>query len=298
MLEYWYKEKRTLVDFRRGPLGPHFDGFATYLKSRGYSHPTATRILGRSCQFNSFLIERGIPSAKQISEPLIASFAEAYYAPARAAGPTHSPQAETRLSLKHLLAYLVEVKIVRPPQPKRSVTPYSWLIDPYLRYLRHEQELSEHTVRYRYQFLDSFLDSFGHKAERTRLKRLTAEMVERLIKEHFKNSTANPGSLSGVLRQFFHYCAERHYTQMDFGGLVPTVRRYRYASLPKGMEDSALEKMLKSLSRDTPFGARDYAIITVMMAYGIRGVSVAQMLLDDLDWQHSRIRIRAQKGGK
>jgi integrase len=34
------------------------------------------------------------------------------------------------------------------------------------------------------------------------------------------------------------------------------------------------------------------------MAYGIRGVSTAQLLLDDIDWQHSRIRIRAQKGGK
>lgn len=30
MLEYWYKEKRTPVDFRRGPLGAHFDGFGAY----------------------------------------------------------------------------------------------------------------------------------------------------------------------------------------------------------------------------------------------------------------------------
>ena len=69
MLEHWYKEKRTLIDFRRGPLGPHFDGFAAYLKSKGYSHSTATGILGRSCQFNSFLIERGIASAKYIWNP-------------------------------------------------------------------------------------------------------------------------------------------------------------------------------------------------------------------------------------
>jgi len=27
-LEYWFKERRTFIDFRRGPLGPHFDGFA------------------------------------------------------------------------------------------------------------------------------------------------------------------------------------------------------------------------------------------------------------------------------
>lgn len=39
MLEFWYKEKRSLVDFRRGPLGPHFDGFAAHLKARDYANP-------------------------------------------------------------------------------------------------------------------------------------------------------------------------------------------------------------------------------------------------------------------
>ena len=42
MLEYWYKERRTLVDFRRGPLGPYFDGFAARLKERGYTKHYAT----------------------------------------------------------------------------------------------------------------------------------------------------------------------------------------------------------------------------------------------------------------
>jgi len=30
MLEYWFKEKRTMVDFRRGPIGPYFDRFAAH----------------------------------------------------------------------------------------------------------------------------------------------------------------------------------------------------------------------------------------------------------------------------
>jgi integrase len=68
--------------------------------------------------------------------------------------------------------------------------------------------------------------------------------------------------------------------------------------LPKGLEDSALEKMLGAIPRGTEVGARDYAIIILLMAYGIRGVSAAQLLLEDLDWQHSRLRIRARKGGK
>ena len=45
MLEYWFKQRRTLVDFRRGPLGPIFDGLAARLKEKGYSLSTANGIL-------------------------------------------------------------------------------------------------------------------------------------------------------------------------------------------------------------------------------------------------------------
>ena len=298
MLEHWYKEKRTLVDFRRGPLGPHFDGFAADLKAKKYSYDFGKSVLGKCCQFNWFLMERGIVRAKAIREPLIDSFLQAYYAPPRTAGPKYSPQGDTRLALKHLFAYLAKANVWRPPKPELVTTPYTWLLNPYLHHLRLERELSKRALAYQHRVLDLFLGRLGHKASRERLKKLTAETVESFIKEYFKTVTADPGSLASALRRFFHYCAKRRYTQMDFAGLVPTVRRYRHASLPKGMEDSALERMLKAVKRDTPFGARDYAILMIMMAYGIRAVSVAQLLLEDINWHHSRIRIRAQKGGK
>jgi len=57
MLEFWYKEKRTLIDFRRGPLGPYFDGLAAELKAGGYSPSTAKVVLGKCCLFNYFLIQ-------------------------------------------------------------------------------------------------------------------------------------------------------------------------------------------------------------------------------------------------
>jgi site-specific recombinase XerD len=298
MLEYWYQEKRTLVDFRRGPLGDYFDGFAAYLKAKGYSHSSARGVLGKCCQFNAYLIERGISRSTELSESLVDSFLEVYHADIVATGSRYSPRADTRLALKHLFAYLIDIKAFTPPKPKRIVKPYTWLLDAYLRHLRVERELSEKTVTYHQLQLSSFLDALGQKAGRERLKILTAETVENFVQGHFRNSTANPGSLSGVLRPFFRYCASHRYTRADFAGLIPSVRSYRHASLPKGMEDASLEAMLKAIPRDTPIGARDYAIIILMMAYGIRGVSAAQLLLNDIDWHHSKIRIRAQKGGK
>ena len=68
MLEYWYKEKRTLVDFRRGPLGPYIDGFAARSERKGlFKYARGKEILGKSCLFNSFLIDEGIIDCKEIT---------------------------------------------------------------------------------------------------------------------------------------------------------------------------------------------------------------------------------------
>src|ERR1022692_1686505 len=76
----WYKEKRSILDFRRGPLGPHFDGFSDYLKERGYSVGYGKRILATCCQFNAFLIEKRISRCSKLSEAMAEPFLKAFVA--------------------------------------------------------------------------------------------------------------------------------------------------------------------------------------------------------------------------
>lgn len=298
MLELWYKEKRSLVDFRRGPLGPHFDGFAAHLKARGYSRSWGRGVLGKCCQFNAFLIERKIIACGQLTESLIEAFLDVYLINARTAGTYYSPRNVARGVLKLLFRYLVETKAVKSPKLARVKKPHDWLLNPYLQQLQAECGFSTVTLQRARAQVGSFLDALGRTAARHRFKTLRAEVVEGYLNRHLKDSPENLASLGSSLRRFFRYCAAQQYSRMDFSGLIPAVRRYRHASLPKGMEDSALERVLGSIAKNTPTGARDYAIMVLMMAYGLRGVSVAELLLDDMDWQRSQIRIRAQKGGK
>jgi integrase/recombinase XerD len=297
-LEYWFKERRTLNDFRHGPLGSHFDRFAAYLKAEGYSCSRATEILGKCCQLNAFLVDRGLTRCEELSESLIDSFLDVSLENVRTASSSYSPRDNARSCLKRLFLYLVETKALIPLKPKTVKKPYSWILDPYLRHLRSECELSEVTVQRACVQVGSFLEALRQRVRRNRFKALQAETVESCIKEYLKSSRENLTSLTGTLRRFFRYCASHKYTRTDFSGLVPSIRHYRHASLPKGMEDSALERVLNAIDKDSPAGARDYAIALLMMAYGIRGISAAELLLDDIDWQQSRIRIRAQKGGK
>ena len=283
MLEYWYKEKRTLVDFRRGPLGPHFDGFAADLVAKGYSRQSGTVVLAKCCQFNAFLIDQGIKTARELSESLIEPFLDVYLANTRTASATYSPRALARSVLKILFCYLIETGTVKPPKPPRVKKLYDWLLDPYLQYLHDECELTPVTIKRARMQVGSFLAALGRKVSRQRFKILGAEAVEGYLNRHLKDSPENRSVLSSSLRRFFHYCAVHQYAGMDFSGLIPPARNYRHASLPKGMEDSALERMLAAIDKNTPNGARDYALMVLMMAYGLRGVSVADLLLDDLD---------------
>lgn len=297
-LECYYVERRTLDDFRRGPLGPYFDGFAASLRENGYSHHHGTTILGTSCLFNVFLMSRGIASIAKVSEELIEPFLDVYLAGIRTTSPTYRPRVSATRPLKHLFAYLFAIKALVPIQPKRVVTAYSWILDSYIQHLRDAREVALVTLHRHAKHVTIFLEALGEDVQRSRFQKLPAEKVGAYITQYFKNSQDNISSLSSSLRLFLRYCALHRYIWADFSGLIPPIRRYRYAGLPRGVEDSALERALSLIQRDSPNGARDYAIMLVLMAYGVRAISAAQLCLDDIDWQQSKIRFRAQKGGK
>jgi hypothetical protein len=80
MLEHFYKEPRSLADFRRGLLGSHFDGFAAHLKTKGYSPSYTKQTLSKCCQLNYFLSDHRIKSCDQITESLLDSFLDLYLA--------------------------------------------------------------------------------------------------------------------------------------------------------------------------------------------------------------------------
>ncbi len=297
MLEYYYKERRTLVDFRRGPLGSHLDGFAAYLKKRGYSHSRAKGILGQCCLFNTFLIDRGITTCQAITPSLIEPFLDVYLAHVRGAS-SYCPRSNARCSLKHLFAYLVGAGALKPVVPKPAVTRYSWMLNPYLKYLREECQRTEGTVQRIYKQVCQFLEGLGDKVDRQRMKSLSAETIESYVKKHLDSSQDNLQSLACALRGFLRFCAHQGYTARDLSGMIPRIPSYRMATLPKGMEESALQRILNIIDQDTPVGTRDYAIMLLLMAYGIRGKQAADLQLEDICWPRSTIRIRAQKGGK
>jgi site-specific recombinase XerD len=299
MLEFWYRDRRTLLDFRRGPLGPYLDGFAAYLKQAGYSSAAGKAILARSCQFNDWLVRNGVATCSGISEAQLESFLDDRLADVRTTSTNYHPRSDVRCSLKRLQAYLVGEGILDRPKPKPE--PHSWyshVLGLFVKYLHDECELAEQTVGNIRRMVVAFLE--GSRKGKTGKPNdfLNPDALAQYVKVHIAQSPENLKSHATALRKFLRFCARDGHTTTDLSGLIPSVRSYRQASLPRGMEDSDLERVLATIPRDTPKGAKDYAIVLLMMGYGLRSVSVAALQLEDIRWRSSTIRIRAQKGGK
>jgi site-specific recombinase XerD len=200
--------------------------------------------------------------------------------------------------LKKLFLYLVEFEGLRLKKARPEKKGYSWMIDPYLRYLRDECQFCESTIHNSRRQLCAFLEGLGEKVSRKHMKTLHAEDLETYVKQHCNESQENLRRMVGSLRRFLRFCARRGYTGTDLSGVIPSIPSYRNTSLPKGMEDSELQRILKIIPKNTATGTRDYAVMIMMMAYGVRGKSVAELHLEDILWARSTVRIRAQKGGK
>ncbi|TFH13368.1 MAG: integrase, partial [Lentisphaerales bacterium] len=79
---------------------------------------------------------------------------------------------------------------------------------------------------------------------------------------------------------------------------VPTLRTYKLARVPRGIAEAQAHKVLESVDRTTDVGRRDFAILTLLYTYGVRGGQIRALCLDDIHWSQDRILFRATKGGK
>ena len=110
-----------------------------------------------------------------------------------------------------------------------------------------------------------------------------------------------PGSrqnMYSAARAFLRFAYEEQFMVNDLSALVPTVRRYRMSGLPKALPEACILALEESIDRSDPVGRRDAAIICLLSTYGVRGIQVRRLRLEDLDWQNERIHCPAAKGGR
>jgi site-specific recombinase XerD len=190
------------------------------------------------------------------------------------------------------LAYLREVGVVPPAVVVVSEGPWTGLLAGYRDYLVQERGLASLTVAGYERVARVFLEV----QQPGRLESLTAAEVSGfLARECPRRSVSGARELVAGLRPLLRYLHVTGLIETPLVWAVPGVADLRDRSLPRGVEPQVVARLLASCDRRRTVGRRDYAILLLLVRFGLRAGEVAAIQLDDLDWRAGEILVRGKR---
>ena len=167
----------------------------------------------------------------------------------------------------------------------------------FFEFLRRERGLRETTlVQYRHYL--QRLQDYLQKINRPLLPDLPPKVLTAFITESGRALDARSvQSLCSIMKVFFSYLYRVGLMTRDLGKAIESPRRYRLSSLPRSITWNEVEQVLQKVDRRSAVGKRDYAILLLLVTYGLRAREVGALTLDDIDWKRDRLDVRGRKAG-
>lgn len=104
-------------------------------------------------------------------------------------------------------------------------------------------------------------------------------------------------STVSILRSFLRYLCLQGLVQAALIEQIPKVRVYAGERLPATWTPEQVQALLATVDRASPLGKRDYAILLLATRLGLRAGDIRDLKIEQLDWEHIRIRITQAKTG-
>lgn len=144
-----------------------------------------------------------------------------------------------------------------------------------------------------------FLAALGARANPEGIRHLTVRDIDAYVQQRCVGlRRATIESCTGCLRSFLRYLYDSGRTALDLSSLVIGPRIYEYEHIPSARRPEEVEKVLEVTHRDrSPSGLRDYAILMLLSAYGLRAGEIVGLRLEDIDWRKQVLRVRHSKPG-
>ncbi|MGO9495800.1 MAG: tyrosine-type recombinase/integrase [Solirubrobacteraceae bacterium] len=269
-----------------GPLEPYVSGFVTELVERGYTPVSVAHQLRLMAHVSRWLASEGFGP-----DDLSSVRVEQFVAARRAAGYVNYV---TVRALAALLEYLRGVGVV-PPGGEPALSGVEELLGRYRAWLCSERGLAEVTVRNYADMVRPFVASRLNMAGELDLRSLSAADVLAFVLAQCPHR--RPGSaklLVTALRSLLGYLHVVGLIARPLAPVVPSVAGWRLAGLPRGLGAEQVTALLASCDRATAIGARDFAILKLLIRLGIRRGEVAALTLDDIDWRCGEIVVRGK----
>lgn len=299
MLERHFVRPQTLDRIRASWLGPAIEQYVMWLTERGHAARNLAHRVPLLLRFGTFAQARGATRYADLP-PHVGPFVEGWVTRPdhrRAPGPPRPRFArEIRGPIEQMLRLVVpgfvghtRQRVPREPLADRAPDFYA--------YLRDERGLRDETVAHYGHHLRQF-DAYLRDIGLEDLRALSPVVLSGFLTDRSRDlQRTGVRDRCGVLRVFLRYLHRQGLLARDLSGTVEAAPVYRLATIPRSITWDEVRRMLDTVERRTVVGRRDYAMLLLLVTYGLRAREVAALTLDDLDWRHDRLRVPERKAG-
>jgi site-specific recombinase XerD len=297
MLERYFVKPDTIDFIRASWIGGLIEEYVEQLSKNHYSARTILRRVPILMQFGKYAWEQGARTWEGLPA-YVEPFAEMWF---RQRGRKRKGEHihkqitnDVKNPVKGMLDFLIPG--LSGNGRSRRTDPFS-SVPGFFSYLREERGLRETSIEHYRHYLRSF-ESYLARIELNDLSELSAVVLSAYLTEQCAGmSSSSCAGLVSSIRVFLRYLFREGVTKRDLGSVVEGPRQYRMSDIPRFISWDEVRRMLEAVDRRTTYGRRDYAILLLLVTYGLRGREVAEMTLDSIDWKRERLSVPERKAG-
>ena len=271
-----------IVGWRSLPIfGPVLDDFVQWLADKGYARGTIVNYLKTVPKVIGWLRRHQITSLDQLTQHQL-RLAHDYYRP---------KQQDPSWVIGALERFLSERCLVpegdSPPPSAVEVE-----VERFATYLRETRGTAEATILGDSRRLRPFLRFLHFDGKPSSLRQLVPRQIEAFLRKSAQ--TNNRFSMQHIVGTLRAYLQERHAQGTLARPLhlqIDTPRVYRGESLPRAIPWAQVQALIQSIDCSEPFGRRDFTLLYLAAAYGLRSSELVHLTLDDIDWRTRSLHI-------
>jgi site-specific recombinase XerD len=298
MLERYFVKPQTVDRIRNAWLGELIERYVSRLTEQGYSPRNVYRRVPLLMRFGEFAWAHGAKCWEELPaqvDDFVKEWVRLHGTHCKGKDAKRKLASEARNPVLQMLSLLLpEFRVQRRPDLPE---PFVKQASEFWRYLREERGLQPTSIdlyTHNLRRLERYLQTVGlHELQALSPAALSAFVThagQALAKESLSGLCAN-------LRVFLGYLYRERLVPTDLSVSVDCPRVYRLAKLPRSIAWSDVQRLLAAVDRRTPVGKRDYAIVLLLITYGLRAREVSALTLDAIDWQRERLHVPERKAG-
>lgn len=296
MLEEYFRKPSTVDRIRGSWMAAEIESYVVWLVENRYSVKSIWRRVPIVFEFGEFAGARGDSAISELPaqvEAFVAERVDRHDARTRSTRPMAK---EVRGPVEQMLS--VVLPGFEPSGRRHHAQPFAEVVPGFFDYLVEERGLRPASVLGYHHHLERF-EAYLRRIGVESIQDLSPAILSAFVVERAGSGLAKStvrGS-AGALRVFLRYAHRQGVLAGDLSAAVGWPQVYRLSNIPRSISWADVNRVLACVERRTEAGRRDYAILLLLVTYGLRGREVAALTLDDIDWKRERLAVPERKAG-